>query len=239
MVVLIHITVAIPEILCTWGSYYTGKPDAGYTGFMQIRPAINTNKKLVMVTNSKNIPRQLREIEAKTSDIGFNMASGRGLGSLLKVLAGTVKSGRLLEIGTGTGLSLAWMIDGMDTGSTLVSIDNDPGLTAIARSFHGHDERVELLCTDAAAWIKGYNGRKFDLVFADAWPGKYSELPEVLDLIGPGGIYLVDDLLEQPNWPSGHGKYVSGFLSYMESRTDFHYCFLNWETGILIATKKP
>lgn len=192
-----------------------------------------------MVTNDKNIPRQLREIEARTRDIGFNMASGRGLGSLLKVLAGTVKSGRLLEIGTGTGLSLAWMIDGMDAGSALVSIDNDPGLTAIARSFHGHDKRVELLCTDAAAWIKGYNGPKFDLVFADAWPGKYSELPELLDLIGPGGIYLVDDLLEQPNWPSGHGDYVSGFLAYMQSRTDFHCSFLNWETGILLATKKP
>ena len=192
-----------------------------------------------MVTDVKNLPRQLREIEARTRETGFNMASGRGLGSLLRVLAGTVKSGRLLEIGTGTGLSLAWMIDGMDSGSALVSIDNDPELTAIARGFHGHDTRVELLCTDAAAWIRAYNGPKFDLVFADAWPGKYSELPEVLDLIGPGGIYLVDDLLEQPNWPSGHGNYVSGFLSYMESRTDFDCSFLNWETGILLASKKP
>ncbi len=190
-----------------------------------------------MVTDDNYLPPQLKAIEARTEEIGFNMASGRGLGSLLRALAGSMNTGRLLDVGTGTGLSLAWLIDGMDDGSTVVSIDNDPGLTAIARSFHGNDKRVELICTDAATWIRAYQGQKFDLVFADAWPGKYSELPEVLDLIRPGGMYLADDLLEQSNWPPGHNTFVSGFLDYMRCRTDFHHCFLNWETGILLATK--
>lgn len=191
-----------------------------------------------MVKEGSYLPPQLTAIEARTGEIGFNMASGRKLGSLLRALAGSVNAGRLLEVGTGTGLSLAWLIDGMDDGSILVSIDNDPELTAIARSFHGNDKRVKLICTDAAVWIKEYQGEKFDLVFADAWPGKYSELSEVLNLIRPGGMYLADDLLEQSNWPLGHETFVSGFLEYMECRTDFHHCFLNWETGILLATKK-
>lgn len=191
-----------------------------------------------METNDTYIPRLLMDIENRTTEIGFNMASGRSLGTLLRTLATSMRTARLLELGTGTGLSLAWMVDGMDAGSSMISIDNDQELCAIARGFFETDQRVQLLCTDAGSWISSYKGEKFDLVFADAWPGKYSHLQELLTLIKPGGIYVVDDLLEQPNWPPGHATNVSRFLSYMEARTDFHCCFLNCSSGILLATKK-
>jgi predicted O-methyltransferase YrrM len=37
------------------------------------------------------------------------------------------------------------------------------------------------------------------LIFADAWPGKYSDLEKALKLVKPGGFYIIDDMLTQPN----------------------------------------
>ena len=52
--------------------------------------------------------------------------------------------------------------------------------------------------------LKALPRKGFDLIFADTWPGKFSQLPETLALVRPGGFYVVDDLLPQPNWPEGH-----------------------------------
>ena len=75
------------------------------------------------------------------------------------------------------------------------------------------------------------------MVFADAWPGKYSEIDEILDLINPNGFYVIDDMSEQPNWPDGHQKNVDTLVNYLENREDFSLTKMNWSTGIIIATK--
>lgn len=191
-----------------------------------------------MKSKKTTLPPQLLSIEAKTRELGFTMASGRRLGALLRTLAAAKPGARLLELGTGTGLSLAWLADGMDTESVVISIDNDKELIALARSFFPGDTRIHLLHMDAASWITSYEGEPFELVFADAWPGKYSHLPALLNLVKPGGLYIVDDLIKQPTWPAGHKEHVSRFLKFMETHPDFYSCFLGWDTGILIATKK-
>ncbi len=115
-----------------------------------------------------NKPEILPEIEAKSKEIGFSMPSDVYVGSLLKTLIVSKPKSRLLELGTGIGLSLSWMIDGMDADSSLITIDNDPKLTEIAKGYFGKDSRVEILCMDGTQWINSYKGDGFDLVFADA-----------------------------------------------------------------------
>ena len=189
-------------------------------------------------SNILDIPKLHFEIEAKSKEIGFTMPSDLFIGTLLKTLITSKPKSNLLELGTGIGLSLSWMIDGMDSDSKLVTIDNDAKLTEIAKSYFGTDERVEIICADGSEWIKNYNGEKFDLVFADAWPGKYSEIDEILELIKVGGFYIIDDMLAQPNWPDGHQENVNKLIEYLENREDFNLTKMNWSTGIVIATKK-
>jgi predicted O-methyltransferase YrrM len=177
-------------------------------------------------------------LEAKSREIGFTMASDLYTGSLLKTLVTSKPQSNLLELGTGTGLSLSWMIDGMDENSTLTTVDNDPKLSEMARHFFGEDKRVHIVCADGAEWIKSYDGEKFDLIFADAWPGKYSEIDEILDLVKAGGFYIVDDMSPQLNWPEGHQEYVDRLVEYLESREDFNLTKMNWSTGIVIAAKR-
>ncbi|WP_282111381.1 O-methyltransferase [Maribacter stanieri] len=189
-------------------------------------------------TNIQDIPKIHTEITRKSEEIGFTMPSDLYVGSFLKTLIASKPNGRFLEIGTGIGLSLSWMIEGMDADSKLISVDNDPALISIASSYFGEDDRVELICQDGTEWIKEYSGAKFDLIFADAWPGKYSEIDEVLDLLKVGGFYIIDDMTKQPNWPDGHEDNVITLTAYLEKRNDLQLTKMNWSTGLIMAVKK-
>ncbi|MDW3646064.1 MAG: class I SAM-dependent methyltransferase [Bacteroidia bacterium] len=185
-----------------------------------------------------DIPSEFPKLEAKCKEIGFTMPSDIYIGTLLKSLIASKTQANILELGTGIGLSLAWMIEGLDESSKLTSIDNDPQLTDIALDFFGKDARVQILCEDGSQWIKNYKGEKFDLIFADAWPGKYSELVEVLELIQPGGFYVIDDMNPQANWPDGHQEKAEALVAYLETRKDFSLTKMNWSTGVILMTKK-
>ncbi|MEM8528967.1 MAG: class I SAM-dependent methyltransferase [Bacteroidota bacterium] len=175
---------------------------------------------------------------AKSTEIGFTMPSDLYIGTLLKTLITSKPNGNFLELGTGIGLSLAWMIDGMDENSTLTTIDNDPKLIEIAKEYFSTDQRVNILSEDGSVWLKNYNGKAFDLIFADAWPGKYSEIEIVLDLVKVGGFYVIDDMKAQPNWPEGHEEKVKQLIAYLEGRKDFHLTKMNWSTGVVVTSKK-
>jgi predicted O-methyltransferase YrrM len=167
------------------------------------------------------------------------MASDLWTGSLLRTLAATRRGGSFLELGTGTGLATAWLLDGMDQESTLVSVDNDEGVVGIARRHLGHDRRLTFVVDDGAAVIERLLAEKktFDIVFADTWAGKYHHRDEALRLVKTGGLYVVDDLLPQPNWPEDHPPKVAAFIEAVRSRPDFTTTALAWSTGLLIAVK--
>lgn len=185
----------------------------------------------------QDIPKVHDQIQGKCDAIGFTMPSDLYVGTFLKTLISSKPKSRILELGTGIGLSLSWMIDGMDKDSHLTTVDNDPELIEIAKSFFGNDKRLSIVCHDGAEWILNYSGPKFDLIFADAWPGKYGQLNETLNLLNVGGFYVIDDMISQPNWPEGHDKNVSDLVSYLEKREDLTLTKMNWSTGIILAVK--
>ncbi len=192
-----------------------------------------------MYTDSINdFPKGFADIEIAGKAIGFSMPSDLQTGALLKTLAGAKPKANVLEIGTGTGLATAWLLAGMDANSSLLSIDNEPAYLAIAERILGNDHRLQLLCTDAGRWLEENKDQTFDLIFADAWPGKYANLDAALRSLSIGGLYIVDDMLPQPNWPAGHGDNVDKLVADLESRNDLQVVRMAWSTGILIATKK-
>ncbi len=177
-------------------------------------------------------------IKKATEANGFTMPSEVLTCSLLKTLAATKPGGKFLELGTGTGLATTWILDGMDKTSALVSIDNDEAVLSIAKENLGIDKRLKLICTDGGEWIKQNAGLKFDFVFADAWPGKYLLLDEVLEMVKKGGIYIIDDMLPQQNWPTGHAEKATQLIADLDSRDDIILTKMGWATGIVIITKK-
>ncbi len=184
-------------------------------------------------------PPLIKDIEEATKTIGFIMGSDHLIGSLLRTLAAAKSSGMLLELGTGTGLSTAWLLDGMDAQSRLMTVDNNENNTAIAWQFLGQDPRVTFNTMDGATFITSMQerGSAFDLIFADMPPGKFQYLDETLQLLKPGGLYIIDDMLLLTSWEEAHVSRVYRLISTLEHREDLRITKLNWSTGIIIAAK--
>ncbi len=183
-------------------------------------------------------PAAYAAIEQATLQSGFTMASDSQTCSLLRTLAASKPAGRFLELGTGTGLSTAWILDGMDQDSTLVSVDNAPEFLAIARQWLGADDRLTLVESDGGAWITQHHAERFDYIFADTWHGKYLMLDEALGMLHPGGLYILDDMLPQSNWPDGHQEKALRLLQTLEAREDLLLTSQAWATGIIIGVKR-
>lgn len=183
------------------------------------------------------LPKNYIDIQKASEGIGFSMPSDLQTGNLLRTLVTSKPNGNFLELGTGTGLSLSWIVEGMDDQSKVISIDTNEAYLAVAEKYIKPDSRIEIICEDANQWIKNNQGKRFDLIFADAWPGKYETLQETLVLLKNGGFYIIDDMLQQPNWPAGHQNNVDRLVSYLGSRTDIRFTKMNWSTGIVMVTK--
>jgi len=183
------------------------------------------------------IPEEYEKIREATVELQFTMASDIYTGSLLKTLAASKPAGRFLELGTGTGLATAWIVAGLDKKSSLLTIENNALLVDVAKKYI-NDARVEFILADAYEWITAYKGEKFDFIFADAMPGKYDLFEETIAMLKRGGLYVIDDMLPQPNWPLGHDQRVEEFINRLEERDDLLITKMNWSTGIIIVTKK-
>ena len=187
--------------------------------------------------NPDSYPKTYLEIDSATKASGFTMASEVLTCSLLQTLAATKPHGKFLELGTGTGLSTSWILNGMDAHSKLISIDNDTVFLDIARTYLT-DSRIKLVLSDGGEWIEKNKYKRFDYIFADTWHGKYFCLDETLAMLKSGGLYIIDDMLPQPNWLEGHAEKATALIDILEQRTDTTLTKMNWASGIIVAVKK-
>ena len=113
---------------------------------------------------------------------------------MLSSLAAAVpERGRVLEIGTGVGVGTAWISAGLGQRNNVevLRVEVDQRLSDAARSWPW-PVNVRVLTADAFELIETFG--TFDLVFLDAFPGKYDHIEPAIKLVRPGGFLLVDDL---------------------------------------------
>ncbi|WP_341228501.1 class I SAM-dependent methyltransferase [uncultured Arcticibacterium sp.] len=168
----------------------------------------------------------------------FDMASDKNICSLLRTLASSCQGGAFLELGTGTGLSTSFILDGMRKDAKLTSIDNEEVLLRIAQKYLGSDSRLTLINSDGGEWLRQNLNKKYDYIFADTWHGKYLMLEETLNMLNEGGFYIIDDILPQDSWPKAHFEKTSRLLETLQERDDLVMTHLDWGSGVVIAVKK-
>ncbi|WNF27544.1 hypothetical protein RI138_12235 [Streptomyces sp. C11-1] len=66
---------------------------------------------------------------------------------------------------------------------------------------------------------------------------KSLRLDDLLELLEPGGLYVVDDLLPQPTWPSDHQTRVDDFLARLSERSNLLGKRATWASGLLVGTR--
>ena len=185
-----------------------------------------------------HLPKALPRIRALADQFGFDMELDPALGSLLRVLTTLKPGGRLLELGTGLGAGSAFMLEGMNKTAHLITVELSSDFSNAAKQVLGDDDRVTFVVQDGGAFLTAYDGPPFDLIFADAMPGKFDHLEESLALLAPGGIYVGDDLHPQANWPDGHQPRVDTFIEKMMTDPRFTTTVLDWASGVLLAVRK-
>ncbi len=142
----------------------------------------------------KQVPPSVAAAENRAAEHGFEHSCERGVGEMLAVLAATTPlGGRILELGTGFGVGLAWILTGLGsrTDVEVVSIENDAERIAslAAIDFPAHASIVE---GEIEASLPTLG--QFDLIFADAEAGKWTGLELTIAALAPQGLLLVDDM---------------------------------------------
>lgn len=146
------------------------------------------------------IPQLVMDATNRARAAGFPFSCEADVGRLLAVLAAHLQAGaRVLEMGTGTGVGTAWIVDGLipRTDVRVTSVERDPQNAALAAQGSWPDF-VDLRCADALEFL-GESGT-FDLIFADAQGGKWDGLDRTIAALRPHGLLLVDDMAPRPDW---------------------------------------
>lgn len=138
--------------------------------------------------------------EIKTRDAG-QLAISEADGQFLRVLVGTRRTRRALEIGGASGYSGIWIGHGLrETGGQLITIEYDPvrareAADNIARA--GLSDIVTVIAGDAFVEIPKLEGT-FDMIFLDAWKQDYKRFFELtFPRLDAGGVFLAHNVVNK------------------------------------------
>ncbi|MGO4458078.1 O-methyltransferase [Streptomyces sp. M-16] len=177
---------------------------------------------------------------ARARQIGFRKSCRPEVGALMSVLAAAVPTGgRILELGTGVGVGLAWIVHGLRsrTDVDVVSVEIDPQKSDLAAGA-GWPDRVTLVVGDAKEVVPSLG--EFDLVFLDV-PGqlKAALLDGAITALRPGGQLLMDDM--NPYW--GKGKTRLALDGHDPGRlledSRVTCALLQYASGMILAARLP
>jgi demethylmenaquinone methyltransferase/2-methoxy-6-polyprenyl-1,4-benzoquinol methylase len=169
---------------------------------------------------------------------GFRLACEADVGRLLAALAAAVPSGgRVLEIGTGVGVGLPWLVHGLgarrDVEVVTVEFDDEVQGTALSAPW---PPWVRFESGDGAQ-VVGRLGR-FDLIFPDAPSGKIFKLRRTVAPLREGGVLVVDDM----DLTRHDDEQVRSALAAVRHRllgnAELACAALGFSSGVIVAVKR-
>jgi demethylmenaquinone methyltransferase/2-methoxy-6-polyprenyl-1,4-benzoquinol methylase len=170
---------------------------------------------------------------------GFALSSEPGVGELLSALAAAVpERGRILELGTGAGVGLAWLVEGLGARGDVevVSVDVDDHLQSLVRQWPW-PSWVRFETGDGAELVTTLGS--FDLVFADAPGGKTHGLDRTVAALNPGGVLVVDDMAIWPDGDAEQRERIEKVTAELHTFDDLVLADLtDHSSGVILATKR-
>ncbi|HLG01036.1 MAG TPA: class I SAM-dependent methyltransferase [Acidimicrobiia bacterium] len=182
-------------------------------------------------------PRVARAID-RAHELGFQLSSEPPVGQLLSALAAAVPpSGRILELGTGAGVGLAWLVEGLNNRSDVevITVDLD-GERQRAVQLDAWPEFVRFEVGDGAT-VVGASGT-FNLVFADAPGGKTTGLDRTIAALAPGGILVVDDMKIWPDGDALRHASINRVKDQLGKSSELVLAEIDFSSGVILAVKR-
>ena len=185
----------------------------------------------------QTVPAAVRLATERAEAAGFVLSCEPDVGRLLRVLVAAVRrGGTVLELGTGVGVSLAWMLDGLGTRGDvqITSVELDPETAPlVARA--DLPPFVSLETGDALDILR--RGDRWDLIFADAQGGKWEGLDDTIDALLPGGMLLVDDMTPPASVSDFHRQKMVEVREKLLNDPRLVSVELAWASGLILCTR--
>ena len=181
---------------------------------------------------------RVADAKARAAGAGFAWSCDDAAGTTLSVLAAAVPpGGRILEIGTGAGVGLAWLVSGVGSRDDveIVTVEQDPDTSALAA---GADwpPWVRLVAGDVLGLLDGLG--RFSLIFADAPAGKWTGLDRTIAAVAPGGVLVVDDM-RPAGWGSAeHERQTGRVRATLLSHPDLTATELSVGSGLIVCARR-
>lgn len=112
------------------------------------------------------------------------------VGQLLRLLIAGARPGSVAEIGTGCGVSSAWMLAGLQSYHQFISVEKDRALYQGVSELFANQARATLILGD---WREILNHQPFQFIFVDVGEAKDAGADAVIGAIALGGLILLDD----------------------------------------------
>jgi predicted O-methyltransferase YrrM len=183
------------------------------------------------------LPSPVRVALDRAEAAGFPLSSEPGVGALLAALAATVRTGgRILELGTGAGVGLAWIVSGLGerTDVEVTSVDTDAALQS-ATEAAGWPTYVRFDVGDGAVRVRDLG--VFDLIFADAQGGKLTGLDGTIAALAPGGVLVVDDMDLSRHDDVDLRQALAGVRAQLLGDRRLVCAELGFSSGVILATR--
>jgi predicted O-methyltransferase YrrM len=185
------------------------------------------------------LPDRVEVALARASAAGFTMSCDASVGRLLAVVAAaTPPHGRIVELGTGCGVGLAWLVHGLEGRDDVevISIEQDHAVAALTRS-DNWPSCVSIVEGDAVSRLPKLG--TFDLVFADSEGGKWEGLEATTAAVRVGGHLIVDDM-NPPRWESAHHREKTEEVrAHLLTHPDLVAVEIAHGSGVVLCTRQP
>jgi predicted O-methyltransferase YrrM len=191
-----------------------------------------------MTTPTVAIPPLAARAQRVADRAQFRQSSIPETGALLRALAASKPGGHMLEAGSGTGVGAAWLLDGMDSASRLISLERHPQIANAAKTLLADDDRITVINADAVDWLESYDGPPFDLAFVDTTIIKFHRRDLLFRHLADGALFIADDLLPQDKWMEDHGPRVERFRREILQEPTLFPALVDWASGLVIAAHR-
>ncbi|MGH9089302.1 MAG: O-methyltransferase [Acidimicrobiales bacterium] len=183
------------------------------------------------------LPPDVRRVLERAEAAGFALSCDHGAGRLLQVLVAAIpRGGSALELGTGAGVGLAWMLSGLGerTDVRITSAEIDPTTAALAAGIDW-PAFVTLEKRDALEILR--RGDRWDLIFADAQGGKWEGLDDTIDALAPQGVLLVDDMTPPEFVSDVHRVKTAEVREQLLHDSRLAAVEIDWSSGLILSTR--
>ncbi|MBO0728524.1 MAG: class I SAM-dependent methyltransferase [Acidimicrobiaceae bacterium] len=187
---------------------------------------------------TSQVPALVRAAYERARSGGFELSCEREVGRFLAVLAAALPpGGRVLELGTGAGVGLAWLVHGVGTRAdvSVTSVESDPEAARLAEAGRW-PPFVRLELADAVEFL----GRRdrYDLIFADAQGGKWEALDRTISALEPGGILVVDDMTPPDFGSDEHRQKTAEVRAHLLGEKRLVSAELAFSSGVIASVRR-